>query len=133
MTRVSVCGAQAMELERKCDAGKRKALPKMVPGKGLQAFGCGYRKGIALFVLRLPACAGDEWEVLLGGGRDGKVDALAVRADGDVTGVVVRGKRGRDARGGTGHGASGHGVGGKVGNLPILDVEVLDAGLHLRR
>jgi len=24
-----------MELERKCDAGKRKALPKMVLGKGL--------------------------------------------------------------------------------------------------
>ena len=84
-------------------------------------------------MLRLPACAGDEREVLLRGSWDGKVDALAVRADGDVTGVVVRGKRGRDARGGTGYGVGGHGVGGKVGNLPILDVEVLDAGLHLRR
>ena len=84
-------------------------------------------------MLRLPVCAGDERQILLRGSRDGKVDALAVRADGDVTRVVVRGKRGRDARGGTGYGVGGHGVGGKVGHLPILDVEVLDAGLHLRR
>lgn len=121
-----------MELDRKCDAGKRKALPKMVPGKGLQAFGCGYRKGIAPFMLRLLVRAGDKREVLLCGGRDGKVDALAVSAYRDVTGGVVGGERGGDARGGTGYGVGGHSVGGKVGHLPILDVEVLYAGLHLR-
>ena len=84
-------------------------------------------------MLRLPVRAGDEREVLLRGGRDGKVDVLAVSAHRDVAGGVVGGERGGDARSGTGHGASGHGVGGKVGHLPILDVEVLDAGLHFRR
>lgn len=69
---------------------------------------------------------------MLCGGRDGKVDALAVSAYGDVAGGAVRGKRGGDTRGGAGHGIGGYGVGGKVGNLPILDIEVLDAGLHLR-
>lgn len=118
-----------MDLERKCDAGKRKALLKTVLGR---AFDLSVGKGFAPFTLRLPVCAGDEREILLRGGRDGKVDALAVSAYGDVAGGVVRGKRGRDACGRSGHGIGGYGVGGKVGNLPILDVEVLDAGLHLR-
>ena len=83
-------------------------------------------------MLRLLVRAGDKREVLLCGSRDGKVDALAVSAYRDVTGGVVGGERGGDARGGTGYGVGGHGVGGKVGHLPILDVEVLYAGLHLR-
>ena len=108
---------------------QRESLPKAMLG---QAFELSVGKGFAPFALRLSVRAGDEWEVLLCGGRDGKVDALAVSAYRDVTGGVVGGERGEDARGGTGYGVGGHGVGGKVCHLPILDVEVLDAGLHLR-
>lgn len=48
-------------------------------------------------MLRLPVRAGDEREVLLRGGRDGKVDVLAVSAHRDVAGGVVGGERGGDA------------------------------------
>ena len=82
-----------MDLERKCDAGKRKALAKMVPGKGHKDVVCFYCKGFAPFMLRLLVRAGDKREVLLCGGRDGKVDALAVSAYRDVTGGDGGGER----------------------------------------
>ena len=97
-----------------------------------QAFELSVRKGFAPFAMRLLVRTGDERQVLLRGCWNGKVDALAVSAYRDVTGGVVRGERGGDARGGTGYGVCGHSVSGKVGNLPIFDVEVLNAGLHLR-